>query len=164
MDKLGIQPSLLIAQLFNFGIIMVLLNVLLYKPMLKMLSDRKKKIEEGLNLTEKMKEEEAKLEVKKAAMLASAKKDGILIIEEAKKQARDEAGLVKEEARLEGEEMIAKAKNEIASQKAMMLGDVRSEAVTLATAMTKQLLGDVMTSEMQHTMLKKHIARLEKTV
>jgi F-type H+-transporting ATPase subunit b len=64
MDKLGIDPKLLLAQLVNFTIIMLLLKKFLYKPILDMLEKRKKEIAEGVALTAKMREEEEKLKGK----------------------------------------------------------------------------------------------------
>ena len=42
MEKLGIEPQLLLAQLVNFGIIIFVLSKFLYKPILDMLEKRKK--------------------------------------------------------------------------------------------------------------------------
>ena len=54
MEKLGIEPILLLTQVINFTILVVVLTKFLYKPILKMLDERKKKIEEGLTLSREM--------------------------------------------------------------------------------------------------------------
>ncbi|KKP86344.1 MAG: ATP synthase subunit b, partial [candidate division CPR3 bacterium GW2011_GWE2_35_7] len=46
MEKLGIQPILIIAQIVNFVILLLLLKKFLFKPILKVLDERKKKAEE----------------------------------------------------------------------------------------------------------------------
>jgi len=56
MEKLGIEPTLLLAQILNFLIIAFVLTKILYKPILQLLDKRKKTIEEGLRLTQKMQE------------------------------------------------------------------------------------------------------------
>jgi len=58
MEKLGIEPSLLLAQIINFAIIVVVLSKLLYKPILSMLEKRKREIEESLRLTDKLRADE----------------------------------------------------------------------------------------------------------
>lgn len=161
MDKLGIEPNLLIAQLVNFTIIMVLLNKLLYKPILDMLDKRKKKIEEGLAITESMKHEEEKLEVKKAKVLADAKKEALELIEDAKKHAKEEAKQIVDGARKEADEIIEKGKLQSADQKVIMEKEVRQDAVELATLMAKRLLASVLSNDAQHSLLKKHIHELE---
>src|SRR3990167_6839778 len=47
-ENFGIQPTLLFAQIVNFVIILYLLKRFFYKPILKVLDERKKKIEESL--------------------------------------------------------------------------------------------------------------------
>jgi len=161
MDKLGIEPKLILAQLFNFGVIMFVLTKLLYKPILSMLEKRKKKIEEGLELTEKMKVEEEKMEIKKSKMVAETKKEGVLMMEEAKAQAKVEAKQILEAAHKEADEIVEKGKQQAAEQKEQMKKEVQNEAVELAAGMAKRLLSSVMTAEMQHTVLVKHIKQLK---
>jgi F-type H+-transporting ATPase subunit b len=161
MDKLGIEPSLFIAQLVNFAIIMILLNWLMYKPILGMLEKRKKKIQEGLELTEKMQGEWEKMEGKKAKVMEEARINGLKLIDEAKKQAKSEEHVILEETRKKSDDMIAKAKMEIAELKVSMDRQVRHEAVSLAVEMTKRILGNVMSKELQHTIVKKQMKDLE---
>lgn len=46
--QLGIDWRLLISQAVNFFALLLILSVLLYKPLLKLLRDRRQKIEEGI--------------------------------------------------------------------------------------------------------------------
>lgn len=157
MDKLGIEPSLLLAQVVNFLIIMVVLNVLLYKPILSMLEKRKKKIEEGLKFTETMKEEEAKLEVKKIKVLADTRKDAQGVIDQARAQGKEEEKEIIEEARKDAEAIIAKAKLAAGKERESMQESVQKEAVQLALAMAKRLLRESLTKEAQQKVLEKHV-------
>src|SRR3989338_9157846 len=54
MDKIGVEPVALLTQIINFLLMVLILSKILYKPILKMLDERKKKIEEGLKYTAKM--------------------------------------------------------------------------------------------------------------
>jgi F-type H+-transporting ATPase subunit b len=161
MDKLGIEPSLFIAQLVNFAIIMILLNWLMYKPILGMLEKRKKKIQEGLDVAEKMRVEWEKMDGKKAKLMEDARIDGLELIDEAKKQAKSEEHVVLEETRKKSDDMIAKAKMEMAELKLSMERQVRQDAVDLSVEMTKRILGNVMSKELQHTIVKKQMKDLE---
>ncbi len=161
MDKLGIEYKLILAQLVNFTIIMFVLSKLLYKPILSMLEKRKKKIEEGLVLTEKMKVEEEKMEIRKAKMIAETKKEATVLIEESKVHAKDEAKQIIESAHKEADEIIEKGKLQAAEQKKMMQKEMQQEAIDLATGMAKRLLASAMTAETAHTVLKKHIKELQ---
>ena len=48
MDKLGLNLGYFLFQVFNFAILVVLLYAWAYRPILKMLEDRRKKIAQGL--------------------------------------------------------------------------------------------------------------------
>ena len=48
LSQLGIDWHLLLSQAVNFLVLLIVLRFFLYKPLLKLLADRKKKIEEGV--------------------------------------------------------------------------------------------------------------------
>jgi len=161
MDKLGIEPSLLLAQIVNFLIIMVVLNKLLYKPILTMLEKRKKKIEESLALTESLKAEEEKLAAKSEKVLEQARKQGQELIEEARAQGKEEEKRIIAEAKKNAEEIIQKAKNEGERMKKDMENHMKDEAIELAVSMSKRLLTGVMTNEVQQKVIHAHIKDLK---
>src|SRR3989338_3468431 len=72
--------ALVIAQIINFGIIVFLLTKFLYHPLLKVIEDRKKKIDEGLRLNAKMKEKEEEIAQEKERVLQEARVDGQKLI------------------------------------------------------------------------------------
>jgi F-type H+-transporting ATPase subunit b len=47
-DAFGLNISLLIAQAVNFGLLMVVLTYFLYKPVMKTIAERQKKVEQGV--------------------------------------------------------------------------------------------------------------------
>jgi F-type H+-transporting ATPase subunit b len=48
-EQFGLDWKLFLSQLINFALILLLLRVFVYKPVLKMLKERQKKIQEGLD-------------------------------------------------------------------------------------------------------------------
>ena len=161
MDKLGIEPSLLLAQIINFAIIVVVLSKLLYKPILSMLEKRKREIEEGLHLTEKLRLEEEKIQDKKGKVLEEARKEAVGIIDEARKQGGEEAAEIVAAARHEAELVLAKGKSDVGQLRVSMEKEVRQTAIELAVLMSKRLLSSVLTSEDKHRVLAKHVKELE---
>jgi len=162
MEALGIEPKLLLAQVVNFLIIVVVLNVLLFKPILLMLEKRKKEIEEGLKYTENMRQENEAVEQKKAKIIDQSRKEGQLIIEEARKNAKVEEKQILEEARESAEEIIAKGKTTVAQERESMQKGIRKDSVQLAILIAKRLLSETVSAEIQHTILARHIKDIEK--
>ena len=161
MEQLGIEPSLLLAQIVNFSIIVFLLAKLLYKPVLEMMEKRRKEIERGLALTEKMKQEEEKLQQKKEKMTQEARREVRAILEEAKKQAKDEEKEIIAQAHQEAEAIILKGKEEVARTEKAMEGNLRAKSVDIAVAMTKRLLSAILSAPEQHKLIQKHLKELE---
>lgn len=162
MEQLGIDPSLLLAQIVNFAIIILVLTKLLYKPILKQLAERRQKIEEGLELTEKMRQEEEKLKEKEEKLLADARKQARHIIDDAQKEAKNIEKDATEQARREAETIMAKGKAEAKKYHESMEGTIRAEAVDLAVAMSKQLLSRVLSDKDQEKLLSAHIQEIKK--
>ena len=52
MEKLGINPGLLIAQIFNVVLLVWLLTRFLYRPVLNMLNERTRRIQDSLKEAE----------------------------------------------------------------------------------------------------------------
>jgi F-type H+-transporting ATPase subunit b len=162
MEQLGIEPNLLLAQIVNFLIILFVLSKLLYKPILGMLEKRKKEIAAGLELTEKMRAEEEKLNVRKEKVLEEARKEAKTIIEAGKKEADVQAKVIVEAAHETAETIIAKGKEDVTDLRVNMEKDVRHAAVGIAEAMTTQLLSQVLSAADQHKLIQKHLKELEK--
>ena len=98
MEALGLDIKLLLAQIINFGILFFVLKKILYKPVIKILDDRKKAIEESSRNSQKIEEELKNLEERKTKVIETiqneAKKDKeklIALAQEEKKKIIDEA-------------------------------------------------------------------------
>lgn len=162
MDQLGIEPNLLLAQIVNFLIIFFVLSKFLYKPILGMLEKRKKEIAAGLELTEKMREEEEKMNVRKDKVFEEARKEARLIVESGKKEADSQGKEIIAAAHVQAQAVIAKGKVDVESLRTNMEKDVRQAAVGIAEAMTKQLLTKILSPADQHKLIQKHLTELEK--
>ncbi len=107
-SQLGINVPALIAQSVNFLIVLIVLTFFVYRPLVRLMDERKRKIEEGLRgakLADERLAEIAKLVAKRAAeaeaealvLMQSAKRDADLLTKDLVKagEARSEA-IVKE--------------------------------------------------------------------
>lgn len=162
MEKLGIEPSLLLAQIINFSIIVVILTKFLYKPILAMLAKRKKEIEEGLAITERLRLEEEKLGIRREKLLFEARKEARTIIDEAKSLGKEAEREIVIAAHREAGEINEKAKREVVALHEALSHDIRRESVELAALMAKQLVGSVLTSADQHKLIDKYFEEAQK--
>src|SRR3989344_8122556 len=86
LENFGIQPTLLFSQIVNFTIILFLLKKFLYKPILKVLDDRHKKIEESLKNAALIEENLKKTEDQSKKIVADAQAQAQTLITNAKKE------------------------------------------------------------------------------
>ncbi|MBI3980416.1 F0F1 ATP synthase subunit B [Candidatus Microgenomates bacterium] len=137
MEKLGIEPILLIAQIINFGIIAFLLTKFLYRPLFKMIEDRKRKIDEGLKLAVEMKDKEEEITQEKERVLEKARAEGQKLINEAKEQAKAKEGQILLEAAEEAKGIKEKAKLDAETEKKKMMDDAKKQILALSLAIAK---------------------------
>ncbi len=97
----GVDWKLLLVQLINFGILLFILQRFFYKPLLKMIDDRKAIVEKGVGDAQ-----EAKVALEKAGEESS------LIVDGAKKEARDYLNTTKNDAALIKEKIMADVEKE----------------------------------------------------
>ena len=125
-----------------------------------MLEKRKNEIAEGLKMTEKMREEEDKFQLKKQKMLETTRKEAQVVIEEARKQAKEEEKEIIAVAHKEAEQIVMKGKADVELVRSKMEKDVRANAIELAVLMTKRLLGSLLSNEQKHKLIAKQIKEL----
>lgn len=127
LHNLGIELGSLIAQAINFSILLVVLWKFLYTPILKMLSERSKKIEESLKNAEKIEKTLANTESEKEEILNEAKKEADAILKAARKAGKDvEKGIV-EAAEERAKTIIIKAKEDAQKAKADSLEELKND-------------------------------------
>lgn len=166
MEKLGIEPIQLLTQLFNFIVMVFILTKLLYKPLNKVLEERKRKIAEGLAYTQKMQEESEKSEQKREEVITEAKKEARKIIEEGKKSGKKLEEEIIEKAHKEAEAVLVKARKEIELERQDLEKSMRVQTVEIASAMTEKVLMDVLSGDDHRTIIDKklkEIANLRKS-
>lgn len=118
LSQLGIDWRLLLSQAANFLILLVVLRLFAYKPIMKVLKDRRTKIEEGVR-----KSEEADLRLTEVNLLAKdklkeAEEEALGLLRETEARAKQvEADLLqkakeKEAAALAAADLIIQARTE----------------------------------------------------
>jgi len=68
LDQFGIDWKLFLSQLVNFALILIVLSIFVYKPVIKIIKERNKKIKEGLD-----KAEEANVRLKEVDVIGKEK-------------------------------------------------------------------------------------------
>src|SRR5690242_3665189 len=86
--KLGINWGLLVAQIFNVVLLVWLLTRYLYRPVLNMLNERTRRVQESLREAELVKEQLARANEDYDQRLAQARQEAAAILAQAQERAK----------------------------------------------------------------------------
>lgn len=141
MESLGINFQVLISQAVNFLILFGLLSWLLYKPVLKMLTDREKKVKDASDLAEKTRMDSEKISQEMQGKLEQAKKSAQEIITLSQDTAQKEGQKIISNAKKESEEIINKSQKQLEVERAELRIQLRKEIASLTVATVSKVLG-----------------------
>lgn len=161
MDKLGIEVQYLLTQIVNFTIMVVILTKLLYKPILKALEERKKKIEEGLKAAESQKLEAEKWQKRHEELVAEAREEARVIIENAKKEGKKAKEEILDEGKKEVAALKVRMEKDLEAKFSEMSVKVAAKTVDIAATMVKKLIPHLLDDKAQHNLIERELKKLE---
>lgn len=155
-----IEASQILLQIVNFAILLFVLTKFLYRPLLKIMENRSKKIQEGLEAAEKSLEEQAKAQEKKMHIITAAEKKATVLLDEARRDAqrasKDIIAAARKEARESGEKEYKILKGKIQEEE----NRVRQNIASLVTKTTESVLEQSLTPKAHKQIIKKQIKQL----
>jgi F-type H+-transporting ATPase subunit b len=141
MSQLGLNLPLLLAQVINFFIVLVALRMFLYKPVLGMLDQRAQRVREGLQAADRSKEQAAEAEQEVSKQLDEARRQGQTLIA----QAQEASGRIQEEsrsaARREAETLLERARSEIQLERDQAIAELRKEFADITVTAAEKVIG-----------------------
>ncbi len=148
-DTFGWNWQLFLSQVISFSIVAFLLRRFAYKPILAVLEDRRRRIEEGLINADKIKKELSEAEKRYQEIVAKANADAQKMIDEARESSAHLAERKQQEAIAAAEQIIAKAREAAALEHERTMESMKRELGRLVVETTAKVTGKVLTSEDQ---------------
>jgi F-type H+-transporting ATPase subunit b len=127
LASLGINMPVLLAQIINFVILFGLLYLVAYKPIMRMLDERSRKIKESMEQTEHIKQQAERAEVEAEKRIDAAAKEGQEVVARAVRTGEEVKKEAQQQARDEAEALIARARSEIQRERDEAIDDLRQE-------------------------------------
>lgn len=148
---------MLAAQVVNFLILLFLLKRFLYKPLLKVLDERKSRISKSLKDAEEIEARLQKTVQEQEKVLAKAAKEASSIIDSATKSADQIIAEAHEKARVDMEEMADKAKLSLQAEREKLSQEVRAEVADLIILGFEKITGKALSKKDQEDLVKKSV-------
>ncbi len=142
LDSFGIQWQLLVLQLICFGVIFFFLRAVAYKRVIQMLDDRAAKIKEGLEQSEEAEKRAADIDAEAKEALAEARKEGQVLMAQAKEAADVRRQEDMAQAKKDAEALLERARAEIQLEKDQAIGELRKEFADIAISAAGKVINE----------------------
>lgn len=160
MEKLGINPGMLFSQIVNFTLMVVLLTMLLYKPILRMLNERRERIAKSLADVDAAREAAARAQQDYDRRIVEAQREAQEIIARASQASEQVAAEIRAEAQREAETIRQRAREEAAQERAHVLAEVQSQIASLSMLATERVLGQAVDANTQRQLVDQFLAEI----
>ena len=140
IGALGFKGTSFLIQLITFILAFLVLKRYAFGPIIKVLNERHKVIDEGVKLGEKMKEDEAKLEAEVEKTLHETRTKADDILASAQESARQAIRSAEEQAKAKADNILDAAENRIVQETAQARTKLEKEIVGLVADVSEAII------------------------
>lgn len=161
LAKLGLNPAWLIAQIVNFVLILFVLRALAYKPILQMLENRKRKIQESLEYADKVKADAAAQQKEFEKRIDETRREAAQAAQSASQVAEKERERILAQAREEARQIIEQARGQLDYERKQMVSELREQVVNLSMLAAQRVIGQSLDESRSHQLVHEFLAGTE---
>ena len=147
-----------IVSALNFILFFIIIWSFAFKPVSKMLADRKTRIEEGLKDAEQARRDRENAEAERVATISEARREANEILTRAQKVAQETRDADIAATREELERLRVRAAAEIEAEKTRAVAEVRAEVADLALLAAGKVVGETMTDDRQRRLVEEFLS------
>ena len=158
ITDLGINLPVLLIQLVNFTFLLLVLRLFVYKPILKMLDERRERIREGLNAADRGREQAIEAERRAQEQIEEARREGQTIIQNAQQvsQRLQEDG--RQQAQQQAEVLLERARSEIQLARDAAIAELRREFADLTISAAEKVIGQSLDRDAHQRLIEQALA------
>jgi F-type H+-transporting ATPase subunit b len=157
-QQFGVYWPNLIAQVVLFTIVYYVLKRFAFKPVIAMLEERRRRIEEGQINAENIKRQLAAAQTKYEEILAKANAEAQRLLDEVRASGDRLAEQKRQEAITAAEQIAVKAQEAIALERDRIMAELKQELGRLVVDTTTRVTGKVLTPQ-DHQRINEETAR-----
>lgn len=130
----------IVVQWLNFGILLFLLYILLYKPLIKFLDARNAKLKQDIETAEKNREDTTKLHEEYEHKITQMKREALQYMEDAKRKALEERENIVKDAHREADRIVQGSRRDIHFEAERIKQELKAEVAGLVVDCAAQVL------------------------
>lgn len=155
LGALGVDGHAFLIQLITFILAFLVLKRYAFKPIVKILAERRATIENGVKLGEKMRREEAAMAAKVETALHDARKQADDIISNAQDNGREAVREAEDKARTKAAGILSEARQNIDQETARARRQLEKEMVGLISDATEAIIGEKVDAKKDAALIEK---------
>jgi F-type H+-transporting ATPase subunit b len=140
LSTLGINGSLLIAQIINFVIIAGVLTYFIYRPILNLIDARRASIQKSMEDVEKIAREKAEVDEWRKKEMQNIDRQMAKLLDEAKADVAATKEQMVTSAKKEADEVLVRGKQQLESERLRITADLEKTVASLVVKLTGKLL------------------------
>lgn len=160
LGTLGINLKFFIAQLVNFAIVLLVLWKWAWKPIMKVLDERSKLIEQSVRDAKCIEDEMKSLDKKQNELMRAAEQRAQAVIVDAERAAAAHQTREAEKTKAEISKLLERGKIEFAAEKEQMMRAARRELASVVVAATEKILVEKLDAEQDQELIKKVLEKI----
>ena len=161
MNIFSLDPGLFFWSMITFLILVALLYKFAFNPLMRMQKARQDQIHQSIVEAETLRDEAQELLVSYKQQLSAAREEAAGIVDRARKAGESSKAEVLEEARVQAEATLAKARQQIERDTNQALQRIREEAADLTIAATETEARTSLTEEDQLRLIQEAINEID---
>lgn len=160
IGALGLNVPSLFFQILNFAVLLVLLRLFAYKPVLKILQERRRRIEESLATADLLAKERAALAAKQKAIISRAEASASALLRQSQEQTKKLLAEASEDAARQRDQLLADTRVQAQAEIASLRSGLQKEMVSLVVATTEKVLEEKLNTATDTALITKKLAQL----
>ncbi len=140
LTKLGIDLPLMIAQLINFAILIVALSIFVYKPVLRVLDDRRERVRKSMEDAKAIENQKREIDEFRTEQFRKIDIECGKFLEAAKHQAEAARKEILASAEKESAAILAKSQQQLGEERTRMIADIQDTLASVIVRMTEKIL------------------------
>jgi F-type H+-transporting ATPase subunit b len=161
LAPLGINLTFLISQIVNFIVLLLVLRTWAWKPISRMLEQRRERIAQGLEDARVAAEARANAEKEAQVILGQAQADANQKIREAAERAEQVAREIRAAADKDAAALREAAAGESEQARTAALGELRGQVAALAIAAAQKLIGESLDEQRQRHLVEEFFSGIK---
>jgi F-type H+-transporting ATPase subunit b len=157
-EQFGVYWPNLIAQIILFFIVYWVLSKFAFRPIMAMLEERRRRIEEGQINAEKIKQQLAEAQIKYEETLARANAEAQRLIDEVKASGEKLAEEKRQAALAEAQEIVRRTQESLSLERERTMAELKKEVGRLVAETTEKVTQKILTPQ-DHQKINEETAR-----